>query len=861
MAKQPNKQPSKPSPSPKAAGGGAASMLSGLKPWQQTAITHGLVIFGFYLIVALFFKPIVFEDKVLNQDDGVNYIGMSHQGQEYREATGEEPLWNANIFSGMPAYQAGTMYDGNWFFYVEKYLMRFGLPRPASYIFTTFVGFFFLLLVLNLGPWMGGLGAAAYALSSYWFIIHGPGHVSKAAAIAYMAFLVASVLLTYRGKYLLGGALTAFFMALEVNANHYQISYYLAIALLIFGIVYFIDAVKKKTLPAFFTASAVVVLAAIVGVGPNLSRVWTTSEYVGVTMRGGSELPATDASEEGLQKDYAFGWSYGIGETFTLLVPNFNGGASQSFDSKSDEYRELSRTYGAQTAPQFTEYWGDQPITIGPVYVGAIVCFLFLLGAILVQGPIKWWLISVTVLSIVLAWGSHSFIASLFFDYFPAYNKFRAPSMTLVLAEFTMPFLGILGLKEFMTANLGERKEELRKALFISAGVTAGLALLFVVAGGLFLDFMRSVEKEANLPTQLIDLIVSYRERLLRADALRSAALILAGATFMLFYLRGAIKALPVIGGLALLVLVDMVPVAARYLDVEEKSVAKKNFEAEFLPSKADTYVLQDQDPNYRVFNLTTSPAYDKITPYHHKSIGGYHAAKMRRYQDVIDTLISSESARIRAVLQGKQVTDSMIQAALSRNTALNMLNTRYIIYNPDAPNAIQNLSALGNAWFVSNVQKVNTPQEEIMALERINPANTAVIDVAYDGGRFGETLGNLSPTNDPTASIELLSYTPRKITYKARHQGEGLAVFSEIYYNDGKGWTAYINGEKVPHMRANYVLRALKVPSGESEIEFRFDPQSYVMGNTIGLIFSILTFLLLAFAIVWEVRKSRAVA
>ncbi len=857
MAKKPVKKPVQKTPPPTPPLRQAATKRHSLPAWQTMLIQHGAIILAFYVLVMIFFKPIVFDGKILQQDDSINYLGLSQNIVEYRNATGEEALWNANIFSGMPAYQAGVLFDGNWFFFLETSLMRFFLPRPANYIFLTFVGFFFLLLTLNLGPWISGLGAVAYALSSYWFIIHIPGHVSKAAAIAYMAFLVASVLMTYRGKYVLGGALTAFFVAMEVTANHYQISYYLLMAFLVLGAVYFVDAIRQKTLPRFLTASAVVLFAALIGVGPNLGRVWTTAEYANVTMRGGNELPAAGGeSKGGLEKDYAFMWSYGIPETFTLLIPNFYGGASEPFDPRSEEYRTVSQVFGNQ-AQQITAYWGDQPFTSGPVYVGAVVCFLFVLGLILVPGPIKWWLLGVTALSLMLSWGKNFFLTDLFFDYFPAYNKFRAPTMILVLAEFAMPLLGFLGLREFMNADLATRGPALRKALYLSAGITAGLSLILLVGGSLFLDFLREVEKDPNIPAIAVDSIVSYRENLLQVDALRTSAFILFAAGLLWYYLRDSSKQMVVFGGLALLILVDMVPVNRRYLNMDN-TVTKARQDAMFQPTASDQYILQDKDPNFRVLNLTVNMSSDKITPYHHKSVGGYHAAKLRRYQDLMDSVLVSENNRVRSMLQGEGVTDSIIQATMARNSGLNMLNTRYLIYNPQAPNAIQNLSALGNAWFVSDIRRVNSPQEEILALRNINPAQTAVLDVTYDEGKFGDMLSNFTPADDPSATIELTGYDPKKLTYVSNRQGEGLAVFSEIYYNDDKGWNAYLNGEKVPHARVNYVLRALKVPAGRSEIEFRFEPQAYLLGNTLGMIFSILLLAGLAGAIFWETRKAR---
>ena len=872
MAKKPTKKTSAAKSTGNSSGSDSTSFFSRLKPWQQQLLQHGLVILGFYVLVMLMFKPIVFDGQVLNQEDAVNYQGLSHQMKEYRAETGDEPLWNPYLFSGMPGYQAGTRFDSNWFDYITR-IFTFGLPRPANYIFVTFLGFYFLLLTLKMNTLMSAIGAVAYAMSSYWFIIHLPGHVSKAAAISFMAFLVAGVIQTYRGKYLLGGALTAFFTALEVDSNHYQISYYVAIAFLLFGLVYFIDAVRSKTLPAFFKASAVVVLAAILGALPNIGRVWTTAEYASVTMRGGSELPAEDASDEGLEEEYAFRWSYGISETFTLMIPDFNGGGSVPFDNQSSQYKKVAEEYTPQItqyAGQFGSYWGEQPITSGPVYVGAIVCFLFILGLILVQGPLKWWLVSVTALSILLAWGSHSFVANLFFDYFPLYNKFRAPSMTLVLAEFSMPFLAILGLREIMTAKKEENMARLKRALFIAAGITGGLSLVFFLLGGTFFDFLSDMDlmrinqarQSGNLTPdqadQILGAMAAYREGLFKMDALRSAALILASGALILLYLRGTIKPILVCGGILALVLIDMVPVNTRYLDLDKKDalVSEDKFDANFTETQADKFIHQDKDPGFRVLNLGASLAYDKFTPYHHRSVGGYHAAKMRRYQDVIDSVLFGETRMIISHLQSGQVTDSSMQAVMSRTNGLNMLNTRYVIYNPQAP-ALQNLSALGNAWFVNNLQQVSSPQEEIMALRRINPATTAVVDASYDGGRFGEIL-NVSPAADPNASIELTEFSPNVLRYVANRQGEGIAVFSEIYYNDTKGWNAYINGEKVPHARVNYVLRALKVPSGRSEIEFRFEPSAYSISSTIAMISSILVVLLLGFAVYGEWRSGR---
>ncbi|TAE53870.1 MAG: hypothetical protein EAZ89_07085 [Bacteroidetes bacterium] len=756
----------------------------------------------------------------------------------------------------MPSYMAGARYPGNWMYYINKALWL-GIPRPVGYVFVTFLGFFLLLRVMKVNPWLSAIGAAAYAFSSYFFIIHEAGHTSKANAISFMAPVIAGILLTYRGKWLIGGALTALAVALQVNANHLQITYYLAIAIAMLGIAFLIDAAIKKTLPDFAKYSAILLLAAMLGVGPNVSRLWTASEYAAETLRGKSELPTEAGQESGLDKEYALRWSYGVSETLTLLIPDaFGGSSGVKLGKNSETAKEIRKQFGnteqvGQVINQFPGYWGDQPFTSGPVYVGAIVCFLFVLGLILVEGPLKWWALAATLLFTALSWGRHfAPLTDLFFDYFPLYNKFRAVSMMLVIAEFTLPLLGVLALQKIMdsAADKEGNSKRLIRAIAIAAGVTGGLALLLALLGPALFSFEGAQDDKIG---QLADLARDYRISALRNDAFRSAFFIAAAAALVFAYVKRWVQPVLVYAGLGMLVLLDMVPVDLRYIN-SESYVSKKRYDQAFVPSAASNFILQDKDPNYRVLNMTTSPFDDALTSYHHKSIGGYHAAKLRRYQDVISQHIQPEMQLLINALQN-QPTDSSIRATFSSLDVLNMLNMRYVIYNPKAA-PLQNASAFGNAWFASTLKKVNSPEEEITALGQGGLRTTAVVDVT----KFPEAASlNLSP--DSTARIGLSEWEPVRISYETQSQSEGLAVFSEVYYS--KGWQAYLDGQPVDHLRANYVLRALKVPAGKHTVEFRFEPRSYAVGEQISLACSALLLLLLAAACFLEFRKPKDTA
>ncbi|MEM6801889.1 MAG: YfhO family protein [Bacteroidota bacterium] len=834
----------------------AKSSSSSLKSWQKNLLTHGGILILFYIIVVGYFRPIVFDGQVVRQHDIINYQGMAKETVDFRMQTGDEALWTTRLFSGMPTYQTSTRYTGNIFYLLDKYVFRFGLPRPANYVFITFAGFYLLLLVCGLNPWISALGAAAYSLSSYFFIIHGPGHTSKANAIAYMAPVIAGIILTYQGRLLLGGVITAFFLAMEIYTNHLQITYFLAIMIAGLGISYAINSFRENTMPAFLKASGVLLIAALIGVGPNIAKLWTTSEYASETTRGKSELPNAEGKlDSGLDLEYAFRWSYDVPETLTLMIANSYGGASNTVVDDKDFLRANNISQREVVLPT---YWGSQQIhsTAGPVYVGALICFLFVLGLFLVNSHLKWWLLALTLLSFMMSWGRNFMGFNEFlFNYLPIYNKFRAPAMLLVIAEFTMPLLAALGLREVFMG--GYDKKKIERSIYIAAGLTAGLSLIFALVPDLFFSFsgpgdFRYLEREGG--QAYIELTEAYRLKMFTADAWRTFGFIAAGAGLLWLYVKDIIKNRNLVFiGLAAIILIDMIPVNRRYLN-DDNFEKERNFYAGLNPSQADSFILQDKDPNYRVINIAVNPWNEAITSYHHKSVGGYHAAKLGRYRDMISKHLDTERVEFINLIQS-QPADSVFRAGMSRLQVLNMLNTRYLIINPNA-RPVQNPSAMGNAWFVSNIQKVNSPLEEINALNNFDPRRTAVVDQQIFGGDFGQQLEGLSPTNDPSARITLTEFAPNRLVYESNSQAEGLGVFSEIYYDRGKGWQAYIDGQPVPHMRANYILRALRIPAGKHQIEFKFEPSSYFVGNNISLFFSILLWLGIVYVVYLELKK-----
>ena len=787
---------------------------------------HVLILLLFVIISFSYFSPVIKGER-LNAHDIKTWKGMSKEVQDFRDTTGDEALWTNSMFSGMPAYQISTKYKGNLIQYVHKAL-SLGIPRPANILFLYLLGFYILLLSLKIDYRLSAVGAIAFAFSSYLFIIIQAGHMTKAYALAYMPMVIASVLYTYRGKLLLGGALTSLTVALEIYANHLQITYYLFLILVLIGFVQFIKELKRDNLTDFFRRTTILLLAAILACGTSLTRLVTTMEYSKESTRGKSELTNDmDNKTTGLDKDYATQWSYGISESLTLLIPNFHGGASQGeLTTDSETYQALKRLPNAkQLIKNLPLYWGSQPIVNGPTYAGSIVIFLFVIGLFLVRSSIKIWIILATIMSIMLAWGKNFMpLTEFFLDYFPGYNKFRAVSMILIIAEFTIPLLGFIALDKFLFDKdklIKDIKIEKIRVAKLSFYIVGGILLLFTFLPGIFFDFVGLQDAILEKNDWPIDALRSDRASLLSSDAWRS--FIFVTLTFILFwiYLKDKLRSQYVILIIGLLVLADMWTVNKRYLN-DSHFVRNSKVENPYQPTQADSQILRDKDPNFRVFNQSISTFNDASTSYFHKSIGGYHGAKLKRYQELIDNHISRGNM-----------------------TVINMLNTKYVINRNGQVQ--QNPAAMGNAWFVNNINIVANADEEIASLNSLDVSTTAVVDT-----RFSEQIiDNLDNTN---SNIALIEYQPNYLKYSANLDTDGIAIFSEIYY--GSGWNAYIDGVISPHFRANYVLRGMKIPLGEHLIEFKFEPDTYLLGERVSITSSLILLLILLFISFKELRS-----
>jgi len=786
----------------------------------------------FLAITMAFLAPLI-EGKTMLQSDIIHWKGAAKEIVDFRDKTGQEPLWTNSMFGGMPAYQISTKYTSNFLGFLDT-VFTLGLPHPANMLFLYFIGFFILLLVLRLNPWLAVAGAIGYAFSSYFLIIIEAGHNSQAHAIGYIPLVLAGMIMTLRKKYLWGFILTAVFLSLEVKQNHLQITYYLALTAVILGIVELVYALRNKTFAAYLKSVSLLVVALIFAVLTNLSLLWTTYEYGKYTIRGKSELSTEKSNRtSGLDKDYATQWSYGVGETFTLLIPNFNGGSSNESPGINSNIAKALRSNNVpeENIKQFADqaglmYWGKQPWT-SPVYAGAIIVFLFVLGLMIVKGPLKWWLLGATILSVTLAWG-HNFmwLTDLFLNYFPGYNKFRAVTMILIIAELTLPLLGFLALKVIFDQVLPAGK--LNKALYIAFGITAGLSLIFALVPDMFLNFIspNDASLSKSFPDWLMQAIRDDRKAVLKADAFRSFIFIALTAVTLWAVINQKLKKEYAYIVLIALVLADMYTVAKRYVN-SDSFTSKSRMEVPFEPSQADKVILADKDPDFRVLNLTVNPLMDASTSYFHKSLGGYHGAKLRRYQELFETHVEKQNIAV-----------------------WNMLNTRYVIV-PDEnkqPVAQQNPMALGNAWFVSQYKLVDNADQELAALNGFDPASLAIVDK-----KFQEQLKSWAPGKDTLDYIRLTEYQPNDLKYKYNSKKDGLAVFSEIYYP--KGWNAYVDGKETPHFRANYILRAMVLPAGEHTVEFKFEPSAYYVGETVSKISSILLILLVLGGIAWGVK------
>ena len=794
-----------------------------------------LVIFMFAVLSFAYFFPADIENRILFQHDTAAGAGAGQEATQYREETGEYTRWTNSLFGGMPTYQIAPSYESTQpLTWVQKVYQLF-LPTYVNLTFILMLGFFILLRAFGIPTWLAGLGGLMWAFSSYFFILISAGHIWKFITLAYIPPTIAGIVLAYRGKYLAGGIITALFIALQILSNHVQMSYYFLFVILFIVGAYFEDAWRNKTLPQFFKASGVLVVAALIGISVNLSNLYHTYEYSKETMRGKSELVETgDAAKQtssGLDRDYITQWSYGIGETWTLLVPNFKGGASVPLALNETAMEKANPTY-AGLYQQLSQYFGNQPMTSGPVYVGAFVLFLFILGCFIVKGPLKWALIGATFFSIVLSWGKNFMpLTDFFIDYIPMYSKFRAVSSILVIAEFTIPLLAIFALKKIL-----DEPEVLKKKIKfvgISLALTAGVALILAVIPGAFSStFVPAQEAQmlqnavnqqmipANELSGILSNLAEMRAAMVSADALRSFIIIVIGCVLLWLYYSGKLRKSFVIAGIAILCVVDMWSVNKRYLH-DDQFVPRSAQVDTFKKTQADEIILQDTDPNYRVLSFSGDAFSENKTSYWHKSVGGYHAAKLRRYQEMIDRHISPEmQAAYRAIATAGGEMDSV---DASKFRVLNMLNTKYFIFPAGEQGQavpVVNPYAYGNAWFVDKVQYVNNANEEIDALNDILPTETAVVDVKFKEQLKGVTEGY----KDSLSTIQLTSYEPNRLVYKASTPKDGVVVFSEIYY---PGWQVTIDGQPVDIARADYILRAINMPAGEHTIEMWFDPQS----------------------------------
>ncbi len=804
-------------------------------------LPHIIAIIVFFVISLVYFFPQI-EGKTLRQSDIQHSRGMSKEIIEYREETGEEPLWTNRMFSGMPAYLISMRQPNNILRYIHMVVTSKEL-RPAIHVMLYMVGFYLLLVLFGVNPWLSITGALAYGFSTYFIVILVPGHLTKAMALGYMPMIIGAVYFAFRKNAVLGGALTGLFLGLQLVANHLQITYYTFYILLIFTIFELFRIIKENETKKLLKTASFLILGAILAVGVNIVNIWTVMEYSPYTLRGPSELTADDEDRTtGLDKSYATNWSYGVDETFNLLIPNFKGGASDRLiiNEDTETFDYLSRTFGPQNAVNlinqnpylFIQYWGTQPSTAGPVYIGAVVIFFFVFGMFFIKGNVKWWLFIVVVLSLLLAWGKNFMAFTDFFlDYVPGYNKFRTVSMILVMAQLAMPLLGFLALQKLFSGDYV--KNEAIKAIKYSTYIVGGLCLLFIVAPGIS-NLNAPVDEFLTSQGQsgIVSALEEDRANLLRADAFRSLIFVLLPA--LLIYLWSIKKIKPGIFLIALpvLILSDLWPVNKRYLN-EETFVPKHQVRNAFNATSADAQILQDNELYFRVFDQTPAdPFASSRSSYFHNDIGGYHGAKIRRYQEIYDAYIKEGNEDI-----------------------LNMLNTKYLIVRDQQANepvALRRDNPLGNAWFVKDYILVDDADEEISALGTINPEETAVVSK-----KFESLLKDYSSVDSIQGEIRLLTYAPNKLEYEYSTQTDQLAVFSEIYYPEG--WRVSINGEEADYFRVNYILRAMVVPEGSGKIVFEFHPNSYYTGNTIAFVSSIFLVLFLGFG--WyDDRKKRTI-
>lgn len=824
--------------------------------WFNKNGIHLAILAAFVVICFVYFSPVL-QGKAPAQSDVIQSKAMQKEIMEYKEKDGKGPLWTNQMFGGMPTYQIWVEYAYNGATYGIALITK-ALPNPVGTVLLLLVGAYFLFITLKVNPWLAAAGAIAFAFTTYNFVLIAAGHSNKALAIGFFAPIIASILMTLRGRYLLGASLTALFLALEIRANHVQMTYYLFLALLILVGIELYQAYKNKTLPGFGKSIGYLAGAVLLAVTINASLLWTTSEYAGETNRGKSNLTADNSNKEkaGMSKDYAYAWSQGVGESFTFLVPDLYGASHErKLDDKSEVYKTLTNIGASSVdalglAQQLPLYWGEKSFTSGGYYFGAIVCFLYVFGLFIVRSKIKWWILSTTVLFILLSFGRHfPIVSNLFFDYFPLYNKFRAVESILAVVGLIVPILAILSLKELQESNIDQKTAT--KKLTWSVAITGGFCLLTAVAPTIFFDFktsghadfvqqLNSFFQNNEIAVKVSDALIQDRISLAKTDSVRSLIFIIVAYLVIWAFINKKINPSLTFAIIAFAILIDMWQVDKRYLN-NDRFENKSNLSNYFQPTEDETklgradiisFINSDKDPHFRVYDQTINTFSDAKTSSFFKTIGGYHAAKLKRYDELIQHQFS------KAVNQD----------------VLDMLNTRYFI-TQDPQNGSykmsRNATALGNAWIVKGVQFVKNSDEEMKAISSFDPKSEAIIDERYKSLLDTTRLGA-----DPTAFIKLEKYHPDHMEYSYSAPRDAIAVFSEVYYD--KGWNMYVDGEQKPYFRADYILRAAQLPAGNHKVEFKFEPKSYYTGEKISLAGTVLLLLCLGFAGYSETKKKK---
>ena len=817
-----------------------------------------LAVVVFAIISFAYFMPADMDGRILFRHDASAGKGLGHEKELFQQQTGEVTRWTNSVFGGMPTYQMSPSYDSDAVLKQAVNAYHLWLPDYVWYVFAYLLGFYILLRAFNFRQSLAALGSIIWAFSSYFFIIIAAGHIWKVMALAYLPPMIAGIVLAYRGKYLWGLLVTAIFTAFEVNANHVQMTYYYLFVILFMVIAYLVDAIKNKQLARFGKASAVCIVGAAIGISLNLSNLYHTWQYGQESMRGKSELIKKNAANQtssGLDRDYITQWSYGIDETWTLLIPNAKGGASVPL-AQNTKAMEKANPEFVQIYQQLGQYWGDQPGTSGPVYVGAFVMMLFILGLFIVKGPMKWALLAATILSILLSWGRNFMpFTNFFLDYIPMYAKFRTVASILVIAEFTIPLLAMMALKKIVD----EPDVLTTKAKFVYASfcLTAGFCLLFAIFPGIFSSFVSAQELQAlqQLPADyqgpIINNLTEIRKSIFTSDCWRSFLIIVVGSAFLFLYKTKKLGKEFMIAGIAVLCLVDMWMVNKRYL-YDDMFVEKSVRDTPQQMTETDKIILRDKNLDYRVLNLASNTFNENETSYYHKSIGGYHPAKLRRYAEMTEAYIAPEMQKtMKAVAEaGGDMTQVKGDSIFP---VLNMLNTKYFIFPLQGGQTVpvQNPYAYGNAWFVDKVTYANNANEEIALVGKLNLRHEAVADA-----KFKEQLGQSVPQDD-TSIVKMEQYKPNNLTYEVKSSKGGVIVFSEIYY---PGWKATIDGQPAELGRVNYILRALNVKAGTHKVVLDFHPTSIKNTETVAYIGYVVLCILLVVGLWFEWKKNKKV-